>query len=134
MIDNNLILSHEQPETATGGHVSTNLIDTGAVASSIGWGEPLFLNFGVHTLFESAGAPTTVVALTDCATIGGGYAVIAESFPFALATLKVGFLWTVGIPSYHLQYLQGLYTIAVTTYTAGKLHCWIGREQYRKLA
>jgi len=134
MIDNNLILSHEQAETTIAPHVSTNLINTGAAASSIGWGEPLFLNFGIHTLVTSAGAATLVVALDDCATVGGTYYSIVQSFAFAVATLKKGFLWTVGLPSYHLQFLQGNYTIGAFVLTAGKWNCWLGREQYKKLA
>jgi len=132
MIDNNLIFSHEQAETTQTVHPSTNDIDTGAANSNIGWGEPLFLNFGIHTLVASA-TGTLTVTLEDSAA-GTTFIIIVQSFPWIAATLVKGFLWTVGIPHYHSRFFRVVYTIGVAVLTAGKWNCWLGREQYRKLA
>lgn len=130
MLDAKLIFSEDQ-NTAHADVVSTNIVDLGAYETALGEEENLRLICAVAIAYNDGNAAddsTLSIELTECATVGGTYTIIAKSKLYTAPEMPIGKLWDIGIPAVHKRYLQLNYNYTTGTGDlddAGRMNAFI---------
>lgn len=127
ILDQDLVLSAAQ--AITDDAYATNVHDRGAAGAT---GKDLTVVFRVHTAFVSAGGATLQIELRTSAgltstDLDSSYVKLLLSKIFAVADLTANTeIWKVQIPRNGiLRYFQPYYEVATSTFSAGKLDCFI---------
>lgn len=131
ILDQDLVLSTAQ--AITDDAYATNVHDRGAAGAT---GKDLTVVFRVHTAFVSAGGATLQIELRTSAALTGSdldssYVKLLMSKIFTVANLTAANneIWKVKIPRDGvLRYFQPYYEVATSTFSAGKIDCFIVPE------
>lgn len=127
ILDNDLILSTAQ--AITDDAYASNVHDRGNAGAT---GKDLWVEFRVDTAFVSAGGAKLQIELRTSAGLTGtdldaGFVKLLMSRLYAVADLTADkILWRVKLPAHEmLRYFQPFYEASVSTFSAGKLDCYI---------
>ena len=127
IMDKNLIMSEDQPITATA--PSTNDINLGAAGLDIGAGTPIYLNIFLTTPFDTSANTLTItlrhgVASKPDVVLMTVLEAIATS---SLLAADVGLLRKVALPNDVLQFVDVNYTVSAGL-TSGKITTFLSLD------
>jgi len=124
ILDAELEFSDAQAVTAAA--ASTNVVDLTAVNANVGKGNQLYLQVKCGVTATSGGSATLRIQLQDCDTVGGTYAIVAESVSWAVADITAGtVLFTIALPPTLRQFVRVYYAVATANLTAGNFDAFI---------
>lgn len=126
IMDEKLILSEDQAETAVGSHDSTNTLDFGVANPNIGEGTKLVLHVEMSEAANSGGSATVTVDVqhSDDGSSWESLGLKKENIPYS--TLTAGYkIFETPLPYDIKRYLKIVYTIGTAALTAGKFNAYI---------